>query len=305
MRQYFRSFMIALVLLVSVRPATGSEAHSDVFVDLLSCGLVVKGNIASITSKQARIADALPMLLPTFPNPDMRVDYKEVTISISEVLKGPAQGNVLAFVVETSVSTFRDNYYVGESCIVGLKWSDEALGGVYYLFSDRARFVQERDGWVRQRDDLALDNIDELRTALTAAEPHQVLNAADLVITGRLRTSTLRYGHKPGGVEYTEETLHLDDVETLKGVYDGGEAVVRSIISGSYWPAWREEETYPRMTKGERYCLFLRRVDGDLVLFRGANSVFQIEGGALRSLGAHRPTDLTVDGIANDLLPGS
>ncbi len=283
--------------------AISAEVPSLEYEAFLSCSVVVRGSVASIASQQAPVADVMSMFMSTFPDPGSLVEFKEVTLSVDEVLKGELKTTTITFNVNVCMSTFRDNYMIGEECIVGLKWSPDALGGVYYLFSDRARLVEEGHRWVQQGERVETDDIGRLRATLAAAAPRRVLGGADLVISGRLRSSSLSYLRDADGHEYAEETLHLENVETLKGVSPGTAADVKVITSGDYWPAWREEGTVPKLLEGYPYCLFLRKTDQGLVLFRGLNSAFEIDGNALRAIGARYPTDLNLNEVSADARP--
>ena len=73
---------------------------------------------------------------------------------------------------------------------------------------------------------------------------------------------------------------------------------VEAITSGNYWPAWRDDSTFPKKIEdGKRYCYFLRRIETGFVVLRGVNGAYEVDGSQLVFPGREKKAGLTVDEI--------
>lgn len=266
------------------------------FDTLLSCDLVARGTITSFEIQRERMDEAMPMW-PITPPAGTTILVGHVSMTIEEVLRGAATEGSIDFLVYVSLSHVKANYRVGEQILVGLKWEENVLGGMYRLFDDTGRFVQTAKGWERQDGKTTIADLAGARSVLNSVAPQQVLENADLVVVGTLVRDEIDYRTSSDGHLYCVLTYSLSNLEILKGVVSEYEIVVEAIASGDYWPDWRTNSTHPReLKRGNRYCFFLRRTADGLVVLQGMNGAYELRDNALVLPGG-RSVDLTIDEI--------
>ncbi|HEX5131081.1 MAG TPA: hypothetical protein VFX92_01195 [Candidatus Krumholzibacteria bacterium] len=287
----FYAFTMAVSLLAQIQVA-GPEP--EYLSDLRYCDVVVQGVVeSSVVELEPRMA-AMPMLQGG--NHEQFVKVARVTLRVQKVLRGTVTGAQIEFVSFVGTSIFTDNYRPGQETVLGLVWGEDVLGGSYWLFSEYGRFVRGPAGWVSQRG-TSLEDLNDLENALDAIAPRQLLRRAEIVVVGEIGDTRLSTVGGPEGKGGVVMSIDLRDVRVLSGTNAPSELTVVQVLSGEYWPTWRDSAPLriaPDL--GKCYCLFLRRgVDG-FSLVGGINGAFEVRESHLYFAGRTR-VDLTIQQI--------
>lgn len=287
------------LMLVMARDGRGSQLTRECTA-LLYSDLVVRGTVVSVTRRVEQVGIVMPML-PT-AQPELFTEFAEVRLSVEEIMRGSVDTDTIGFVAYVTASIFRDNYEPEQRMVVGLTWGENVLGGSYWMSSDSGRFLLGDAGWYQQEGKLVVHDLEEFRMLLAPVSPLSVLALSDLVVIGDMTGSAIDYPVSPEGEEYALMRYRFVNVEALKGGPVDQRIEVKSITSGNYWPDWRIDETSPHLLRGTRYCLFLKRVGGDLFVMRGANGAFEVRGNRLFYPG-RSCVDLTTDQVREHSRP--
>ncbi|HXV12728.1 MAG TPA: hypothetical protein VEC56_00850 [Candidatus Krumholzibacteria bacterium] len=268
--------------------------------DMRYCDLVVRGTIETSSVELKKRNEVMPMLPPT--ESDVFVDVALVRMKVDEVMRGDFDAEHVAFVSFLSSSAFGDeNYEPGRELVVGLIWGQNVLGGSYFLFSETTRFVRLGDAWEEQRGDTVLTDLSALRSALVKTTPRQILTQADAVVTGVVRDVRLDTVSDEGDRHAVQMTIALDNVRWLAGDGAATQLSVRQLMSGNYWPSWRDAAPWREMPiAGKEYCLFLKEIEEGYAVFGGVNGTFEVRDDHLYFAG-RTPVNLTVPEIRRAL----
>jgi hypothetical protein len=259
------------------------------------CDLVVRGTVESVTEEIKPESEAVPMLPGT--RDDLYVRVKKVRLHVQEVLRGNTAKESLEFVAFVGMSVFKDNYVEGQETVVGLIWGDKVLGGSYWLNSENARFVQGEKGWVAQEGANVSPGLEEIRRQLRAASPEVAIENADLLVTGDVRDVRVETVRGDGTKTAVLMSIDVTNVRSVSGDALPTEIVVRQIMSGDYWPAWRDPAPFREQpANGKRYCFFLKKIDSGYALERGINGIFEVRNERLYFAG-RTATNLTVQRV--------
>ncbi|MCI0450774.1 MAG: hypothetical protein L0Z51_00100 [Candidatus Latescibacteria bacterium] len=265
---------------------TIGNAEPPWITEMRYCDIVVRGRIVTADVEMKPRNEALPMMPG---NPDSFLPVAMVRVSVEEVLRGDWTRDTVDFVSFVSISGFKSNYEPGQDIFVGLVWGETVLGGSYWLNTEAARFVRRNEGWVWQGDGVVLADLSELITQLQETSPTRVLEKSDAAVTGIV--SDVRLSTIAGAVDSraVQMSIFLERVVWFDGHGTETKIVVRQLMSGDYWPDWRDSAPWREMPAiGKEYCVFLKRIADGYAVFGGINGTFEVRGDQLYFAGRSR-----------------
>lgn len=277
--------MIELLVKLSIAITIGA-AEPAWITEMRYCDVVVRGRVVSARIEMKPQNEAL-RTMPAIP--DVFLPVAMVRVSVEEVLGGDWTHDTIDFVSFVSGSGFDSNYEPDQDTVVGVVWSENVLGGSYYLHTEAARFVRARDVWSGQRGGVVLADLADLRMRIQETSPSRVLKRSDAVAAGLVRDVQVSTITGTNGSSAVQMSIFLERVEWLGGNGTESEIVVRQLMSGDYWPDWRDPAPWREMPeKGKEYCLFLKRIADGYAVSGGINGTFEVRGDQLYFAGRSR-----------------
>lgn len=303
---FFCQGRVRLALLSLVSVMTLAIGNADALArepawckEFLLCDIVAEGTVDEVRIRTESLRDTWPMKVPG--SSDMMIRVAEVTLRVSDTLKGSWSEPTIRFIVYVDSSVFKTNYSKGERMVVGLVWSDALLGGMYRLWADQARLVWQGNEWVQQLGGKILPDLEELQGVLIGVAPRRVLAEEEIVAVGRLvGVSSLRK-YDEAGNEYVLKQMQFTNVRLLPGAGSAlpGDITVSMVRSGDYWPAWRLVSSHARVLKeGRDYCVAIRNTEEGYVIPHGRDGIFEVRNDELFSVTGSR-VGVSTTSVAN------
>jgi hypothetical protein len=244
-----------------------------------------------------------PLAAETVADPQDRhyrvaIEVTLVTVRVDTVLRGELVDPTVTFVAQTGWSNFRKNYEIGSPVTVGLQWWGYMLGGSYVLYSDEARFVRTKDGWIPQGHRHGRFSDDDFKQVLDATRPENLAQGADVIVIGTVsRSDYLEVASNDGGTNLVMRVELLVD-EVVKGDKADTLNVTWAVRGGS--KAHRLAPAPRTIEDGKKYIFFLQRDDESLELYGGVSGIYVVKGSALLFRGTS-PIAASVGQIRNSL----
>jgi len=209
------------------------------------------------------------------------IQVTEVRIRVDEVLRGAYDQSDLAFVIQEAVhipQLLKDEHQI----IVGLRRSDDFMGGQYQMQSNEGLYVYNGQLWESCGDVTRgrAHTLKEIRSIIETTTPEYLCQHADAIVTGTVEWVSEEK-------ELWSDRRQLAMVRQIrfrvKSVLKGSvpqDFEMDVITRGNYWPSWRSVVP-SKISPGETWYMMIQRRGGRYAVVGGLNGFLRIDNDKL------------------------